>query len=229
MSDFGDFEINTFDNSVIKDKKEMKVFSKEEIHKYKKSFSNVKEMNKVVYFNLMKINNDFNMKKKDLDNSVKWSSVVYHTDNSKFNETNENQYLMNNWYFFSNTIYLKYDLDSFFDYMLVLDMVNKELFKNDSCIYINEYGFNNNKELMDKFGITDKFGSFEDLIETTLTNEDIYDNYFNAVIDWNSIKKDFENDRMLDMILENISNNDKKEFWVMKLGKLDRFINKKYQ
>jgi len=159
----------------------------------------------------MKLGNDYNIKKKDLDNSVKWSSIVYDKDNDLF---------MNNWEFFEKNILNEYEDKSFYDYLLLLDLTLKKLYKDNKVIYVNEYGFNNNKDLMIEYGLN-KYNNFKEIIEKCF---DIIN--FDNVIDWTEIMKKFENDKLLNKILNNIGN--KNDFYVMKLGKLNDFVKIKY-
>lgn len=178
---------------------------------YKKSFVNVKDMNKCVYFCLMKLGNDYNIRKKDLDNSINWSSVIYDKDNDLF---------MNNWTFFDKYILREYEDKSFYDYLLLFDLTLKKLYKDNKVIYVNKYGFDNNKELMSEYGL-DSYNNFGEIIEKCI---DIIS--FDNTIDWTYINDTFDNDRLLNKILNNIG--DKKDFYVMKLGKLNDFVKNKY-
>ena len=183
-----------------------------DLSEYKNSFENVKDMNKVVYFCLMKLGNDYNIKKKDLDNSINWSSVIYDKDNDLF---------MNNWTFFDKYILREYEDKSFYDYLLLFDLTLKKLYKDNKVIYVNKYGFDNNKELMNEYRL-DSYNNFGEIIEKCF---DIIS--FDNTINWNDMNDTFNNDKLLNKILNNIG--DKKDFFVMKLGKLNDFVKNKYQ
>jgi len=188
-----------------------------ELNDYKKSFDSYKDMNKVVYFCLMKLGNDYNIIKRDLENSVKWSSIIYDKDTD----------FMNNWYFFNNYILTEYEDKSFYDYLLLMDLTLKKLYKEEKVIYVNEYGFENNKELMKKFGLN-HYKSYSEIIEKVVFDNwvDNMITYFNQSINWTEIMGKFENDKLLNKILNNIGN--KNDFYVMKLGKLNDFVKIKY-
>ena len=183
-----------------------------DLSEYKNSFENVKDMNKVVYFCLMKLGNDYNIKKKDLDNSINWSSVIYDKDNDLF---------MNNWTFFDKYILREYEDKSFYDYLLLFDLTLKKLYKDNKVIYVNKYGFDNNKELMNEYRL-DSYNNFGEIIEKCF---DIIS--FDNTINWNDMNDTFNNDKLLNKILNNIG--DKKDFYVMKLGKLNDFVKNKYE
>jgi len=189
-----------------------------ELNDYKKSFDSYKDMNKVVYFCLMKLGNDYNIIKRDLENSVKWSSIIYDKDTD----------FMNNWYFFNNYILTEYEDKSFYDYLLLMDLTLKKLYKEEKVIYVNEYGFENNKELMKKFGLN-HYKSYSEIIEKVVFDNwvDNMITYFNQSINWTEIMGKFENDKLLNKILNNIGN--KNDFYVMKLGKLNDFVKNKYE
>lgn len=199
-----------------------------DLNDYKKSFDSYKDMNKVVYFCLMKLGNDYNIKKKDLDNSVNWSSVIYFRDKNNFKDS-----FMNNWSFFDKYILKEYEDKSFYDMLLLFDLTLKKLYKSEEVIYINNYGFENNKELYDKFGLSmydneisgeKAWGSFSEVIEKIF---ECGDNSWDNTINWTDMIDTFENDKLLNKILNNIG--DKKDFFVMKLGKLNDFVKNKYQ
>ena len=183
-----------------------------DLSEYKNSFENVKDMNKVVYFCLMKLGNDYNIKKKDLDNSINWSSVIYDKDNDLF---------MNNWTFFDKYILREYEDKSFYDMLLLFDLTLKKLYKDNKVIYVNKYGFDNNKELMNEYRL-DSYNNFGEIIEKCF---DIIS--FDNTINWNDMNDTFNNDKLLNKILNNIG--DKKDFYVMKLGKLNDFVKNKYE
>ena len=191
---------------------------KTELEEYKKTFDNLKDMNKVVYFNLMRMGNDYNFIKNDFDNCVNWSSVIYDKESETF---------MNNWYFFSNEVMKDNEKEySFYDLLLIMDMKLKQYYREERMIYINDYGFKNNQELMEKFGLN-KFVGYEEII-TNIFNGELEDTFKDS-INWTTIDYYFnekKTDKLLNKVLKDIG--DKKSFYVMKLGKLKDFIDTKY-
>ena len=213
------------------------MISDTELSEYKKSFVNVKDMNKVVYFNLMRLGGDYNMKKRDTDKSVKWSSVVY----------TEREF-MNIWTFFDKFVLeKKYTDKSFYDMILIMDLTFKKLYKENKLICVNEYIFNNQKDLMVSYGL-DKYMNYKDLIdfifEKCMTYMDC-ETTFDDIIIWYDMKKEFVNDKLLNHILTEFKNKNRinglysemtekkfsgnKEFYIMKLGKMVDFCGNNFE
>jgi hypothetical protein len=193
--------------------------NKTELEEYKKTFGNLKDMNKVVYFNLMRIGNDYNFIKNDFDNCVNWSSIIYDKESETF---------MNNYMFFSNEV-MKYQEKeySFYDLLLIMDYLLKQYYKQERMIYVNDYSFKNNQELMEKFGLN-KYIGYEEIITNILNGE--LEETFKDTIKWNNINFNFNRngeDKLLNKILID-RDYGKKSFKVMKLGKLKDFIDINY-
>ena len=219
-----------YDNSVIKEKTENKVFSKEDIVNYKNSFNNKNELNKVVYFNIMKLKNEYLWsggvgRMNDIDKITKWTSILFNTNNEKIAEINECAECMENFEtygYFLHKLMVDYELDSFFDYMVLMDMVCKDRFKCDSMIIVNDYNFNN-KELMEKFGVNHIGEDYESICKILCNTE-----FGDCIIKWGEIKNRFNNDKALYKILQNKSNKKNKEWWCCNLGKLNDFVSGRY-
>ena len=65
--------------------------TREEYEDWKKSFQKKEDMNKCLYFVLMKLNNDYNFVKREFDNCVNWSNIIYDKQNEIFYSNCRNQ------------------------------------------------------------------------------------------------------------------------------------------
>jgi hypothetical protein len=190
--------------------------TKEEYEDWKKSFQTKEDMNKCLYFVLMKLNNDYNFVKRDFDNCVNWCNIIYDKQNEIFT---------NNWKIFEKIIE-KNKSKRFIKYLCLYDIFMKRQYKYNNMIYINKYGFENNKELMNEYDITDRYESYENIIQDIFDNKnDLYDNFCES-IDWNKMKKQFTTDSIIKNMVVNIGDN--KSFFVLKIGKMNDFIKQSF-
>lgn len=127
------------------------------------------------------------------------------------------------------TIDMKY---GFLECMIGFDMILKELFKQKKVIYVNNYGFENNKELMEEVGLN-KYNSFEEMTidyrnqTSTFTHKTRQSTYYhrNIYINWKYIRDEFSpkynsNCFISDKIgLHKVLDNE----YVLYLGKLSNF------
>lgn len=191
--------------------------TEEQYREWKRTFQSEEDLNKCVYFTLMKLNNDYNFIKRDFDNCVKWSSIVYDKKNECFS---------NNFWIFKS-IMIANSKTKLFKLCCYFDIFMKQQYKENNIIYINKYGFENNKELMNEYDITDRYECFEDLIKDIFDNKNnMYDNFCES-IDW-GLFKNYE-DKLSEFHIVNISDNEKKKFYVLRLGKMNDFIKKNYR
>ena len=193
--------------------------TREQYDDWKKSFQSQEDMNKCVYFVLMKLNNDYNFVKRDFDNCVKWSSIVYDKKNECFS---------NNFWIFKS-IMIANSNTKLFRLCCYFDIFMKQQYKENNMIYINKYGFENNKELMNEYDITDRFETYDNLIKDIFDNKDnMFDNFCES-IDWNLFKINDNYDYLTEKCIHNISNNEKTKFYVLRLGKMNDFIKDNYR
>ena len=188
-----------------------------ELIQYKKSRTK-RDINKTIYCMLMRLNNDYTLKKKDLDKSVEWSCVLYIVESNEF---------INNWVFFNKYIIKKYHYKSnFIDLLLLFDMTLTKLYQTNTMYSINKRWFENNKRIIEKTKLTE-YNSFYNLLEAVI---DKYYVNFKNVININYINREYKdlnnsNTLLFSEIFVDIGRN-ASEYYIMRLGKMNDFLNK---
>ena len=187
----------------------------QEYDDWKRSFENVEDMNKCLYFVLMKLNNDYNFVKRDIDNAVNWSNVIYDKDNDTFT---------NNWNIFQK-LFGSNDTKRFSKLLACYDIFMKRQYKENKMIYINKYGFDNNKELMKEYNITERYESYSEIVKDIFDNKNnLFDNFCDSIY-WGEMRNKFKTDTIIKNMIVNIGDN--KSFYVLKIGKMGDFIKRK--
>ena len=200
----GDFSIDT-------------IFSKEEIEEYKKkNYDSKKDMNRVVYWNINRLNSDYNWVSRNLDKIINWSCIIYDKENTL---NSKNKFMLFN-QFFNQYIRKRYSLDySFYNLMILLDMYLTKLYECDKVYLITDYYMKNSMTLSNYFNDKTTNDIFSEVLKKNNYNK-------RDTIDWSDIYgNDYDmKDNVLNHYLEDRVWKDRM-FWVMKLGKLNDFVN----
>ena len=202
--------------SIVVDMDKIEITS-EELIQYKKTRTK-RDINKTIYCMLMRLNNDYTLKKKDLDKSVEWSNVLYILESGEY---------INNWLFFNNYIIKKYHHKSnFIDLLLLFDMTLTKLYETNTMYSINKRLFETNKKIIEKIKLN-QYNSFYNLLEHAI---DKYHVNFKNVININYINREYKylnnsNKLLFNEIFVDIGRN-ATEYYIMRLGKMNEFLNK---
>ena len=201
------------------------IFSKEEIEEFKKTnYETNKDMNRVVYWNIMRLNNDRNWtgrkERIDFDRLINWSCIIYDKEETL---NSKNKYMLYS-QFFNEYIRKRYSMDyDFFNLMIILDMYLTKLYDSDKVYIITDYYMKNSFKLSSYFGDKTTTDIFNEVLESKSYS-------VRECIDWSDIYgNDYDmKDNVLNYYLEDRTWNDR-IYWVMKLGKLNDFVSKDWE